>query len=152
MNTSSAVEALRKEHEDILQFLVLFESALKLAASGEDAARGLGIERLREMAARSAQLRETCRQDEEALSASAFLFADDAERTLWRQSLFHLERTNFEFRKELVFATTLYTQDMVARGRQLLASFREHVACEEELLRRIEEAPLSNPTGLGLKE
>jgi hypothetical protein len=152
MSTSNAVEALRKEHEDILQFLVSFESALALAASGEDEARGLGIERLREMAARSAQLRETCRQDGEALNASAFLFADDAEKTLWKQSLFHLERTNYEFRKELVFATTLYTQDMVARGWQLLASFREHVACEEELLRRIEEAPLCNPTGLGLKE
>jgi hypothetical protein len=152
MNTSNAVAALRKEHEDISQFLVSFESALTLAASGEDEARGLGLEQLREMAAQNARLRETCRQDEEALNSSPFFLGDDAERTLWRQSLFHLERASFEFRKELVFATTLFTRDMVARGRQLLASFREHVACEEELLRRIEEAPLCDPTGLGLKE
>jgi hypothetical protein len=152
MKNSNPISALRKEHGEISQFLVAFESALTLTASGEDEARLTGLARLREMTEQSAHLRESCRQDAEVFGSSVFLLANDTERTLWSQSLLHLERASFEFRKELDFATTLSVDPLVAQGQRLADSFRQHLVYEEELLKRIEAVPLHSPAQLGLKQ
>ncbi|HEV2386820.1 MAG TPA: hypothetical protein VGS20_06140 [Candidatus Acidoferrales bacterium] len=152
METTNPVSALRKDHEEISQFLAAFEGALKLTASGEDEARLAGLAWLREMTEKSAHLRESCRHDAEMLGSSVFLVADDTERTLWSQSLLHLERASFEFRKQLGFATTLSIDPLVAQGWRLAASFRQHMGYEEALLKRIELVHPHNLAPLGLKE
>jgi len=150
VNTKDSVEVLRKEEEEMSRFLIAFETALQLAAKGEDEARLLGLRQLHEMAVQNAKIHEHCRLGTEALNSSPFLLADNEECARLRQSYLQLERTSFEFRNELVFTTTSSTENLVAQGQHLRAVLREHIVYEGQLLKRIEAVALRDPMGPAL--
>ena len=152
LNTTENVEVLHDKEEEMSRFLIPFETALELSARDEDEPRLLGLQQLHEMAEQTAKIREHCRQGAQTLDTAPFLFADNKEWARLRKSYAQLERASFEFRRELVFATTLSTEILVARGRRLIALLREHIGYEGELLKRIEAIPLSGPAPLGIKE
>ncbi len=152
LNTMENVEVLHEEEEEMSRFMTPFETALELAGRDDDESRLLGLQRLHEMAEQNAKIREHCHLGSQALDSSPFLFVDNKEWARLRQSYLELERASFEFRRELVFTTTLSTENLVARGRRLIAVLREHLGYEEELLKRIEEVPLLDPKRLGIKE
>lgn len=152
MNIRDAVENLHREHDEEARLLGAFESALELAVTGDDEKRSLGLSELREIVKQSARIRGSSAHDSEALDSPAFLLVDGSERARLKDTLFHLERASYEFRKELAFATTFSTEELVGQGRRLAASIREQIAYEEELLREVEAELSGNSAGLRSRE
>lgn len=152
MNTKDAAEALHKEHEEMAGLLAQLESGLGLVASGDDESRSQALAGLRKISEQTSHIRECLRGESATANSAAFFLADPAERARLKEILFHLERSCFEFRKELAFTTTLSTEDLLARGQHLVGSLREQIAYEQALLRRVEATLLDDGGRLGSKE
>ncbi len=138
MNARDAAEELRREHEETAALVTAFEHALELVASEADEPRDRGLTWLREMAPRLAHQHATPEEGMGGRPPVALLIAEGPERARLRGKLFELGRAGYEFRKELGFATTLDTEDLLARGRRLLAELQQEMEYEEELLDRAE--------------
>jgi len=138
MDLHRVFEAAHIEHAEILDFLDVWEDALKLLANNDCDTRCHGLRQLQAMEGKIAQICEHCRQEEEDPQSPLFRFADAAERARLKDEHFRLYRANYEFRREMEFTTSSFTDDLVLQGQRLLKALREHIACEEELLRRFE--------------
>jgi hypothetical protein len=138
MDPHQAFASAHIEHADILDFLDVWEDALKLIANSDCDTRCQGLRQLQAMEGKIAQICEHCHQEEEDPESPLFRFADAAERARLKDEHFRLYRANYEFRREMEFTTSSFTDDLVLQGQRLLKALRDHIAVEEELLRRFE--------------
>jgi hypothetical protein len=137
MDLQSELVNAHKEHEEILGFLAAWENTLDQAASEDYEIRLRGLRQLQGMEGNIAAICDHC-QEEETSGSPLFVFTADAERTRLKDEHFQLHRANYEFRQEMEFTTASHTEDLCSQGRSLLAALRQHIAYEEELLKRIE--------------
>jgi hypothetical protein len=130
------------EHDDILEFLNVWEEALKLIADDDCDTRCHGLRQLQAMESKIVEICEHCRREEEDPESPLFLFAEGADRDRLKEEHFQLYRANYEFRREMEFTTTSSTNDLVLQGQKLLTALRGHIAYEEGLLERFEKEQL----------
>jgi hypothetical protein len=149
MNLRHELEAAHNEHEDILEFLDVWGDALKEIASDDCDTRCRGLRRLQGMEGKIVEICEHCRREEEDSDSPLFRFAHEAERNHMKDEHFRLYRANYEFRREMAFTTASFTGDLILQGEKLLAALREHIAYEENLLKRIEAEQLSPAEAVG---
>ncbi len=142
MDLSHEFKAAHCEHEDILEFLSVWEDALKLIASNDCDTRCHGLRQLQGMESKIVAICEHCRREEEDPSSPLFLFAQAAERGRMKDEHFRLYRANYEFRREMEFTTASFTEDLVLQGQRLLSALRGHILYEEGLLKRFEQEHL----------
>ena len=142
MDLHQAFEAAHAEHADILDFLNIWEDALKLIADDDCDTRCLGLRQLQTMEGKIVEIWEHCHEEEDDPESPLFRFASSADRERLKEEHFHLYRANYEFRREMEFTTSSATNDLVAQGKKLLTALREHIANEEELLERFEAEQL----------
>ena len=138
MDLHRAFESAHAEHAEILDFLNVWEDALKLIADADCDTRCQGLRQLQAMEGKIVEVCEHCRQEEEDPESPLLRFAEAADRARIKDEHFRLYRANYEFRREMEFTTSSFTDDLVLQGQRLLKALREHIACEEELLRRFE--------------
>ena len=138
MDLHQAFEAAHAEHADILDFLNVWEDALKLIADEDCDTRRQGLRQLQTMEGKIVEIWEHCHKEENDPESPLFRFAEIADRERMKEEHFHLYRANYEFRREMEFTTSSATNDLVVQGKKLLAALREHIAYEEELLQRFE--------------
>jgi hemerythrin-like domain-containing protein len=147
MRVNQQLERYRKEHDGILRFLSEWESALKLAASEEEAERRQGLEQLRLMDAAILKIRSHCEDEERNLDSPFQLHLDEDALEHLRQEHELLEQLTHGFRSELKWLTTPpVATDLVARGQTLLEHLRHHIAFEEGLLKQIEDGAAKEPS------
>jgi hypothetical protein len=140
MDLRSQLDKYRQEHEEVLRFLKVWEGALTLAGSGQDGERSKGLAELRGMEKRLERIRQHCDEEGEDAESPFVLYLPDAELKQIREEHEQLAHSSSDFQRELTYATTSRTTEMVQSGRQLLAMLRQHLVHEEELLKRIQEA------------
>ena len=138
MDLHQQFEAAHAEHAEILDFLNTWEDALKLIAEKDCDVRCHGLRQLQAMEGKIVEVCEHCRKEEEDPESPLLRFADGADRARIKDEHFRLIRANYEFRREMEFTTSSFTDDLVLQGQRLLKALREHIACEEELLQRFE--------------
>lgn len=138
MDLHQQFEAAHEEHADIVEFLNEWEEALKLIASDDFDTRRHGLRELQGMEGKIVEIWEHCHKEEDDPEAPLLRFAESADRERLKEEHFRLYRANYEFRREMEFTTASFTGDLVLQGQMLLAALREHIAYEEELLRRFE--------------
>jgi len=141
MNLHQEFEAAHSEHADILDFLSIWEQALHLIASDDCDTRCDGLRQLQAMESKIVEIWEHCRKEEDDPHSPLFRFAQPADRERLKEEHFQLYRANYEFRREMEFTTSSFTGDLVLQGQRLLSALRDHIAYEEELLRRFEHDP-----------
>ena len=139
MDLQREFETARREHQDILGFLDVWEGALTLIEDDDLDVRCEGLRQLQGMEQQIAGICEHCRREEEDPESPLFRFAQEADRGRMKDEHFRLQRANYEFRKEMEFTTTSDTDDLVALGRKLLDSLRGHITYEDGLLKRFED-------------
>ncbi len=139
MELRSALQRFRKEHDDILRYLKLWEGALNRAASPEDPERRKGLLELREMEKQLEGIQEHCRAEEENVESPYNLYLENVDLQQLQKEHEELARCTSDFRMELRFATTLRTEQMIQLGRHLLELLRHHIAYEEGLLKQVED-------------
>jgi hypothetical protein len=142
MDLHREFEGAHAEHADILEFLNIWEDALKLIASDDCDTRCHGLRQLQAMEGKIVEIWEHCHKEEDDPAAPLFRFAEPADRERLKEEHFRLYRANYEFRREMEYTTSSFTGDLVLQGQMLLAALREHIAYEEELLRRFEHDQL----------
>lgn len=142
MDLRHEFEAAHNEHEDILEFLTVWEDALKLIASDDCDTRLRGLRQLQGMEGKIVDICEHCRREEEDPDSPLFRFAAEEERSHMKEEHFRLYRANYEFRKEMEYTTASSTEELVLQGQTLLAALREHISYEESLLKRFEKVQL----------
>jgi hypothetical protein len=135
-------EAAHNEHEDILEFLTVWEDALELIASNDCDTRLKGLRQLQGMEGKIVEICEHCRREEEDPDSPLFRFAAEEERSHMKEEHFRLYRANYEFRREMEYTTASSTEELVLQGQTLLAALREHISYEESLLKQFEEVEL----------
>jgi hemerythrin-like domain-containing protein len=140
MLLAQQVEAIRREHDEILQRLSAFEEAFDRANSDDWDVRCEALGELREMDATLAEINEHCRHEEEELESPFELFLEKAALARLRAEHDRLRLLISDFRRELRLATVPRTAELITRGRDLLQELRRHVAEEEELLAQIQES------------
>jgi hypothetical protein len=145
MDLHQEFEAAHAEHADILDFLNTWEQALDLLASDDCDTRCHGLRQLQAMEGKIVEVWEHCHKEEEDTEAPLFRFAEPADRDRLKEEHFRLYRANYEFRREMEFTTSSFTEDLIQQGQKLLAALREHIAYEEELLSRFEHDALHLP-------
>jgi hypothetical protein len=145
MNLHQAFESAHAEHAEILQFLNTWEDALKLIADPDCDVRCHGLRELQGMESKIVEVCDHCRKEEEDPDSPLLRFAEAADRARIKDEHFRLYRANYEFRREMEFTTSSFTDDLVLQGQRLLKALRDHIACEEELLRRFEIEQLHLP-------
>ena len=138
MELHQEFEAAHAEHAEILEFLNIWEEALKLVASDDCDTRCTGLRQLQAMEGKIVEIWEHCHKEEDDPESPLFRFAEPADCERMKEEHFRLYRANYEFRKEMEFTTSSFTDDLVLQGQRLLAALREHIAYEEDLLRRFE--------------
>jgi len=138
MNLHQEFEAAHADHTEILEFLNIWEGALGLAAGDDSDTRCAGLRQLQAMEGKIVEIWEHCRKEEDDSGSPLFRFAEPADCERMKEEHFRLYRANYEFRKEMEFTTSSFTEDLVLQGQRLLAALREHIAFEEELLGRFE--------------
>lgn len=129
----------RQEHDEILRFLREWETALQFAASAADADRREGLTRLRHMEKTLLAIGEHCRAEEESVESPYNLYLEDSELQHLQEGHELLTQATQNYLRELTFATTLRTNELVALGQRLLEQLRHHIAFEEGLLKQIED-------------
>jgi len=137
MDLHKEFEAAHEEHADILDFLNIWEGALNLIACDDCDTRCTGLRQLQAMEGKIVEIWEHCHKEENDPESPLFRFATPAERERMKEEHFRLYRAHYEFRREMEFTTSSFTDDLVIQGRRLLAALREHIAFEEELLHKI---------------
>ncbi len=142
MDLNEEFEAAHAEHADILEFLLVWEEALDLIASENSDIRCHGLRKLQAMEGKIVEIWEHCHKEEDDPDAPLFRFAEPADRDRLKEEHFRLYRANYEFRREMEYTTSSFTGDLILQGQKLLAALREHIAYEEELLRRFEHEQL----------
>jgi len=145
MDLRQAFESAHTEHAEILEFLNTWEDALKLIADPDCDVRCHGLRQLQAMESKIVEVCDHCRQEEEDPDSPLLRFAEAADRARIKDEHFRLYRANYEFRREMEFTTSSFTDDLVLQGQRLLKALREHIACEEEMLRRFEIEQLHLP-------
>ncbi|HXY25182.1 MAG TPA: hypothetical protein VEI73_11070 [Candidatus Acidoferrum sp.] len=145
MNLYQAFESAHAEHAEILDFLNVWEEALKLVADRDCGTRCQGLRQLQSLEPKIVEVCDHCRQEEEDPDSPLLRFAEAADRARIKDEHFRLYRANYEFRREMEFTTSSFTDDLVLQGQRLLKALRDHIACEEELLRRFEIEQLHQP-------
>jgi len=145
MDLHQAFEAAHTEHAEILDFLNVWENTLNLLSDPDCDVRCQGLRQLQSMEHKIVEVCEHCRQEEEDPDSPLLRFAEAADRARIKDEHFRLYRANYEFRREMEFTTSSFTDDLVLQGQRLLKALREHIACEEELLRRFEVEQLHLP-------
>ncbi len=138
MELHNQLKHFRKEHDEILHFLEEFGAALSLAGATEKETRRIGLEQLREMEAKLAEIREHCSEEEKNVESPFRLYLDDfALEDLHGEHEF-LEQLSHAFCTELEIVTgPPPTEVLVRLGQQLLGELRQHIAREEGLLKQI---------------
>lgn len=142
MDLYQQFEAAHAEHADILEFLLVWEEALDLIASENSDIRCHGLRKLQAMEGKIVEIWEHCHKEEDDPDVPLFRFAEPADRDRLKEEHFRLYRANYEFRREMEYTTSSFTGDLILQGQKLLAALREHIAYEEELLRRFEHEQL----------
>lgn len=138
MDPRDTVQRFRREHDEFLRFLELWESALERAASDHPETRRCALHELVELDHFLAALPEHCREEERE-DARLQLYLDDADFDQMRQQHALLEGLAAAFRSELRALTTPPPgKELAAHGRELLAHLRQHIAFEEKLMQEIE--------------
>jgi hypothetical protein len=145
MDLQHQFENAHIEHEEILEFLDVWEDALKLLASDDADTRCHGLRQLQGMEQKIVEICEHCRREEDDPESPLFLFAEAADRGRMKDEHFRLCRANYEFRREMEFTTSSFTDDLVQQGQKLLTALRGHIAYEEGLLKRFEKEQLHVP-------
>jgi hypothetical protein len=146
MDLHQEFETAHREHQDILEFLTVWEHALKLLESDNLDLRCEALHQLQKMEQRIAGICDHCRREEEDPDSPLFRFAQESDRDRLKDEHFHLHQANYQFRKEMEFTTTSDTSDLVFLGHELLSALRSHVAFEDGLLERFkaeQSAPLA---------
>ena len=138
MDLRQDLEAAHAEHAEILDFLKIWEDALNLIAYNDCDKRCLGLRQLQTMEGKIAEICEHCRLEEDDPESPLFRFAEGADRARIKDEHFRLYRANYEFRREMEFTTSSFTNDLVLQGQKLLTALRGHITYEEGLLRRFE--------------
>lgn len=138
MDLHRAFQEAHEEHADILDFLNIWEEALQLVASEDCDTRCTGLRHLQEMEGKIVEIWEHCHKEEDDAEEPLFRLASPPEVERLKDEHFQLYRDNYEFRREMEFTTSSSTADLVQKGQKLLGELREHIAFEEELLRRLE--------------
>jgi hypothetical protein len=141
MDLHREFEAAHAEHVDILEFLNEWEGALRLIASDDCETRCHGLLELRAMEGKIVEVWEHCHKEEDNPDSPLFRFAQPADLQRLREEHFRLYRANYDFRREMEFTWSSVTGDLVLLGQRLLSALRDHIAYEEELLRRFEHDP-----------
>jgi hypothetical protein len=139
MDLRQEFENAHAEHDEILEFLNVWEDALKLLADDDCDTRCHGLRQLQAMESKIVDICEHCRREEEDPGSPLFLFAEEADRGRMKDEHFRLYRANYEFRREMEFTTTSNTNDLVVQGQKLLSALRGHIVYEEGLLKRFEK-------------
>ena len=80
MDLQHQFESAHKEHEEILEFLEIWEGVLKLLGSEDSKVRLQGLRQLQKMEPQIAEICEHCRREEEVQDSPLFLFAERADR------------------------------------------------------------------------
>jgi hypothetical protein len=138
MDLQRNFDTAHREHQEILEFLNLWENALKLLDRSDLDLRCEGLHQLQNMEERIASICDHCRREEEDPDSPLFRFAQEADRGRMKDEHFRLYRANYEFRRELEFTTSSYTEDLLILGQKLLVSLRGHITYEDGLLKRFE--------------
>jgi hypothetical protein len=142
MDLRQEFESAHAEHQEILEFLNVWEDALKLLADDDCDTRCAGLRQLQAMESKIVDICEHCRREEEDPASPLFLFAEDADRGRMKDEHFRLYRANYEFRREMEFTTSSSTNDLVTQGQKLLSALRGHIVYEEGLLKHFEREHL----------
>jgi hypothetical protein len=141
MDLREPLSHYHEEHREILEFLRRWEQALELAASGDKKERCRGLAELREMEPRIAAISEHCEEEERNADSAFRLYLDDAVFEQLRAEHDVLEEFSDAYLEELRYVTAPPPAGrLVSLGRRLVAQLREHVAFEENLLKKIEES------------
>ena len=144
MDLQHEFDTAHREHHDILEFLDHWENALSFLDSSNLDLRSEGLHQLHHMEERIAGICDHCRREEEDPDSPLFRFAQEADRGRMKDEHFRLDRANYEFRRELEYTTSSYTDDLVILGQKLLTSLRGHITYEDGLLKRFEAEQLSH--------
>jgi hypothetical protein len=146
MDPQRVFQEAHAEHADILEFLNIWEEALKLIESDDCDTRCTGLRHLQAMEGKIVEIWEHCHKEEDEPDSPLFHFASPPDRERLKEEHFQLYRDNYEFRREMEYTTSSFTGDLVARGQRLLTALRAHIAYEEELLGRLEHEQLEMAT------
>lgn len=138
MEVHRQLENVRKEHDEILQFLIACEYVLQRVSSDDWDVRCHSLEQLREMDGELVEIGEHCRREEEGVESPFELYLEPKSLEELRREHGRLRRLISDFRRELMLATAPRTVDLVALGKEVIAEVRMHVAEEEESLAQIE--------------
>jgi hemerythrin HHE cation binding domain-containing protein len=138
MEVHRQLDNVRKEHNEILQFLIACEYVLERASSEDWDVRCHSLEQLHEMDREFVEISEHCRREEEGVESPFELYLESKSLEELRREHSRLHRLISDFRRELMLATAPRTADLVALGRKVITEVRKHIAEEEESLAQIE--------------
>jgi hemerythrin-like domain-containing protein len=138
MEVNRQLGKVRSEHDEILQFLITWKSALERAASHDWDVRCHGLEQLHEMDGEIAEICEHCRREEEEIESPFLLYLEPKSLKELRKEHRRLRSVIGDFRGELKRVTASRTADLIALGSNAIEEIRKHVAEEEALLTEIE--------------
>lgn len=138
MEVRAQIERYRREHDEILRFLGVFEGVLTLAESKKVEDRRAGLAKLREMERKFVEIREHCAEEEQNLESPFQVYLDDSALETLHSEHDLLDELSLSFCSEVeVLTTPPPTQGLVGLGRQLAQKLYRHIAYEEGLLKQI---------------
>lgn len=138
MDVVTRLDYLRKEHQDFLDFLTLWDEVLEQTASKDPEECVRGLNHLRELQPNMKALRNHCTTEESKVESPYHEYLEAGQFERLTKERLDLSRMIENLTSELRFATLYQTDRAIVAGREVSALARKHIQFGEELLQEIE--------------